>query len=43
MSVSQHVDGRRVVADLRELATFGQVETGVRRPSLSEPDMQARE
>jgi len=37
------IDGDRLLADLRELATFGKVGTGVDRTAFSEPDMEARQ
>lgn len=36
------VDPRRLLADLRQLATFGKVGTGVDRPAFSPPDVAAR-
>lgn len=36
------INGDRMLADLRELAQFGKVETGVHRLSLTEPDIAAR-
>lgn len=37
-----HIDSARLLADLRQLATFGAYKTGVHRPSLSPQDMEAR-
>ncbi len=36
------IDGARLLADLRRLATFGRFETGVDRVALSAPDIEAR-
>ncbi len=38
-----HIDGDRLLADLRRLALFGRYETGVHRPTYSAEDMAARE
>ena len=37
------IDLRRLIADLRKLAEFGKVGTGVNRPAFSAADMEARE
>ena len=37
------IDGKRLLADLRELAGFGRCGTGVHRPFLSEEDREARD
>jgi len=37
-----HIDSQRLIADLRKLATFGRVGTGVDRPAYSEADVAAR-
>lgn len=37
------INPERLIADLRELATFGQFKTGVNRPAFSAADMAARE
>jgi len=37
-----HIDGARLLADLRQLATFGKCGTGVDRISFSPPDIEAR-
>ena len=36
------INPQRLLEDLRHLATFGKVDTGVHRPSLSPPDMASR-
>ena len=36
------IDGRRLLADMRKLAEFGKVGTGVNRPAFSAADMEAR-
>ena len=36
------IDGRRLLADMRTLAEFGKVGTGVNRPAFSAADMEAR-
>src|SRR5262245_20029482 len=38
-----NIEPRRVLSDLRTLATFGAYKTGVHRPTLSDPDIAARE
>lgn len=37
-----HINSARLLADLRQLATFGAYKTGVHRPSLSPQDIEAR-
>ncbi|HZT87879.1 MAG TPA: hydantoinase/carbamoylase family amidase [Stellaceae bacterium] len=37
-----HIDGNRVIADLRRLAEFGHYKTGVHRPTYSTPDIESR-
>ena len=36
------IDARRMMADLRRLATFGEYRTGVHRPTYSPQDVAAR-
>jgi N-carbamoyl-L-amino-acid hydrolase len=36
------IDAARLLADLRELATFGKVGSGVDRPAFSDADVAAR-
>src|SRR5688572_21668251 len=36
------INPQRLLADLRQLATFGKVGTGVDRPAFSDPDIAAR-
>ena len=38
-----NIEPQRVLSDLRTLATFGAYKTGVHRPTLSDPDIAARE
>ena len=36
------IDGKRLIADLRELSQIGRYKTGVHRPTYSDPDMTSR-
>ena len=36
------IDGERLLADLKKLAEFGKVGTGVNRPAFSSADLEAR-